>query len=290
MLSLSSATVSHVAPEIVSGTAPDGQYETARVNVRMRPGMAAEAARQDLAVLGPILRPADKNAVAPIVARLRVRTKSRATDPAMARFAAETMIGDLAAYPLDVVEKVCEEWPTLGETGTWFPAWAELYPRCERLAQPRRSLANALRWVAGGSPADASRFGAIDNGDPLAPAARPVGARNDPRPKDMLERHSRISRRRIGMFGAMPDDTGAWWSQILQAATAEGIDPGSFEDWRSPAPAASPPRPVGASEPKPPAPPPGPSDRRMAELAKAWHADAQKPAESPGNERNMIDK
>lgn len=111
------------------------------------------------------------------------------------------------------------------------------------------------------------------------------------RPKAMLERHARISQRRVAMFGLVPDDLELWWFQIQQAATVEGIEPGAFEDWRSPAPAATPPRPVGASEPRPPAPPPGPSDRRMAELAKAFHAaDAQKPAESPGNERNMIDK
>ena len=110
----------------------------------------------------------------------------------------------------------------------------------------------------------------------------------DPRPADMLERHARISRRRVAMFGLVPDDLELWWFQIAQAATVEGIDPGAFEDWRGPAPAATSPRPVGASEPRPPAPTPGPSDRRMAELAKAFHAadwadraDAKKLPESP---------
>jgi hypothetical protein len=277
MRSLSSATVSHVRPETVSGTAPDGQYETARVLVRMAPGLDRKAAEQDLAVLGPILRPADKNAVAPIVARLRARTKSRATDPAMARLSAETLIADLAGYPIDVVEQVCEEWPTLGETGIWFPAWAELYPRCERLSQPRRSLANALRWVVGGSPADATAFGAIDNGNPVAAAPRPVGASDDPRPRDMLARHARISRARVARFGALPEDLAVWWSQIQQAAAAEGLDPGTFEDWRGPARPALEPPPVGASV-RPPAPsPPGPSDRRAAELARAFHAPKPAP-------------
>ena len=149
---LSSACVSHVRPEIVSGIAPDGQFEVTKVRLKMAPGMAREDAERDLAILGPSLRGADKTSVAPFVARLRVRTKSRATDPGMARFAADTMIADLSAYPIDVVASVCEEWPTLGEAGMWFPAWAELYPRCERLTQPRRALSKALHYVAAGYP------------------------------------------------------------------------------------------------------------------------------------------
>ena len=57
----------------------------------------------------------------------------------------------------------------------------------------------------------------------------------DSRPHDMLERHSRISRRRVAMFGALPVELALWWTQIQQAAAAESLEPGAFDDWLGPA-------------------------------------------------------
>lgn len=111
----------------------------------------------------------------------------------------------------------------------------------------------------------------------------PVGA-SDPRPAEMLERHRRISRRRVGLFGGTPDNLEVWWSQILQAAAAEGLDPGTIEDWKGPNAEPRGARPVGASTGandrpsfKPDA---SPSGQRAAALARA----AREPKPPPEGE------
>jgi hypothetical protein len=109
----------------------------------------------------------------------------------------------------------------------------------------------------------------------IAAAGRPVGASFVPEPLEVRVRAMRDSFARIG--------------NVLKAGRYER----ELAELEGRAPEAWAQSPVGASAEsaeRPPAPPPGPSDRRMAELAKAWHAAAQKPAESSGNERNMIDK
>lgn len=121
-----------------------------------------------------------------------------------------------------------------------------------------------------------------------APPPPPVGASAaerivDPRPADMLARQATISRRRVALFGAMPENLEAWWSQIQQAAAAESLEPGTLADWKGPErPSLW--RPVGASVPpahRPPyKPPDSPSARRAAELAKAFHKPAEKPPET----------
>lgn len=143
----------HVRPEIVATAAPDGQFEIGKVRLRMAPGMSREDAQRDLATLAPVLRPATKAALAPIVAVLKARTKSKLSDPAEAAFEAEVILTDLAAYPVDVVEYACEYWVTL-EAGKWFPSWSELRAICERRVQPRRALEKGLRYVAAGYPAN----------------------------------------------------------------------------------------------------------------------------------------
>ena len=103
----------------------------------------------------------------------------------------------------------------------------------------------------------------------------------DLRPKAMLERHARISRRRVGMFGLAPDDVDVWFHQLQQAALAEGLDVGTIEDWKGPNADPRPARPVGASVPRPPNPPyrepQGPVAQRAAALARAARAPKEPP-------------
>ena len=113
--------------------------------------MAYLDAQQNFEALAPALHPAGKNAVAPLVARLRARTKSRDPGDSGARFAAEVLVDDLSRYPIDIVQWVCEEW-VARDAGKWFPAWAELRELAERRVQPRQSLEKALRWVLAGEP------------------------------------------------------------------------------------------------------------------------------------------
>ena len=266
--SMTASLVGHVKTTIEPVVGPDGQYEPGKVSVTWVGGWGTKMpqldAQRDLATLAPCLRQSSKVAVAPIVAVLKARTKSKTSDPREAEFEARVVGQDLCAYPIDVVQDACEYWVTLEEQGKWFPAWAELRAICERRVQPRRALEKALRWVADGAPRN---DGAPDAPPNLQPAPRPS---LDPRPAAMLERNGRISRRRVGMVGAAPDNLEVWWSQILEAAKAEGLDAGTIEDWKGPNADARPQRPVGARIPRPPySPPQNPSARRAAELSRA---------------------
>jgi hypothetical protein len=151
---MTSLLVSHVQAETV-GTGPDGQFEGGKVRIRMRPGMDRTAAQRDLAMLGLALRPSDKSAVAPLVAVLKARTKSKHSDPQEAAFEAQVLMADLCQYPIDVVQYACDYWVAGGDDGKWMPAWSELRELCERRMQPRRALARALQWVADGEPQNA---------------------------------------------------------------------------------------------------------------------------------------
>jgi hypothetical protein len=117
--------------------------------------MSRSAAQRDLAVIDGTMRPASKADVVKHVAVLKARTKSANQDQGEARFGAEVMIGDLAGYPLDVVEYACNYWIDGGREAKWFPSWPELREICERRMQPRRALRKALQWVADGEPENA---------------------------------------------------------------------------------------------------------------------------------------
>lgn len=154
--SMTSSLSSHVKPENVTAITSDGQYEVAKVRLTMVPGMPRKDALSDLRTLdSTALRPADKNAVAPLVAVLKARTKSRNTDAQEARFEAQVLVQDLSAYPIDVVQWACEYWVAGGADNKWMPSWPELRELCERRVQPRRALRKALEWVAAGEPVNA---------------------------------------------------------------------------------------------------------------------------------------
>jgi hypothetical protein len=152
---LTSSLSSHLVMMPTSAIAADGQFDGLKVRFQMKPGMPRLAAQRDLAVIDGTLRPAAKADVVKHVAVLKARTKSANQDQGEARFAAEVMIGDLAAYPLDVVEYACSYWIDGGREAKWFPSWPELREICERRMQPRRALRKALQWVADGEPENA---------------------------------------------------------------------------------------------------------------------------------------
>lgn len=137
-------------PKSVIGA--DGQFDHVKVRFQMKPGMPKAAAERDLTVIDGMLRPAAKTDVVKHVAVLKARTKSAGQDQGEARFAAEVMVGDLAAYPIDVVQYACEYWVGGGSDAKWFPSWPELREICERRMQPRRALRKALQWVVDGEP------------------------------------------------------------------------------------------------------------------------------------------
>lgn len=138
-----------------SAIATDGQFDHVKVRFRMKPGMPRIAAERDLAVIDGTLRPAPKADIAKHVAVLKARTKSANQDGGEARFGAEVMVGDLSAYPIDVVEYACNYWIDGGREAKWFPSWPELREICERRMQPRRALRKALQWVVDGEPVNA---------------------------------------------------------------------------------------------------------------------------------------
>jgi hypothetical protein len=117
--------------------------------------------------------------VAPIVATLSARTKNAGQDQRQARFAAEVMVADLSAYPIDVVQWACDYWIDGGAESKWFPSWPEMRELCERRVSPRRRLERALAWVAAGEPHDdqafRNRHTAPDGGPDAGPAAGRVG-------------------------------------------------------------------------------------------------------------------
>jgi hypothetical protein len=153
--SLSNSLPSHLVMMTTSQVGSDGQFDGAKVRFSMKPGMDRGAARRDLSVIDTACRPAAKADVSRHVAVLAARTKSANQGHAEARFAAEVMVGDLAAYPLDVVEYACNYWVAGGADSKWFPSWPELREICERRMQPRRALRKALQWVADGEPRNA---------------------------------------------------------------------------------------------------------------------------------------
>jgi hypothetical protein len=149
---LTNSLSSHLVMMPTSAIAADGQFDGTKIRFKMKPGMPRLAAQRDLSVIDGTMRPAAKADVVKHVAVLKARTKSANQDQGEARFGAEVMIGDLASYPIDVVEYACNYWIDGGREAKWFPSWPELREICERRMQPRRALRKALQWVADGEP------------------------------------------------------------------------------------------------------------------------------------------
>lgn len=156
MRTLTSSLSSHLEHQAASVMGTDGQFDHVKVRFGMKPGMPRAAAQRDLSVLESVCAAAPATEVVKHIAILKARTKSAGQDQGEARFGAEVMVGDLAAYPIDVVEYACNYWIAGGKDAKWFPAWPELREICERRMQPRRALRKALQWVVDGEPLNAA--------------------------------------------------------------------------------------------------------------------------------------
>ena len=145
MRSISSSLTSHVAPTTSSVWGGDGQFTGTKLGpFGLRKGWNRADLVQDLALLRGMCRGGKRAEIAHEVAKLMVRTKSRAHGDGEARLMAETMVQDLSAYPIDVVRFACEYWVDGGADAKFTPSWPELKEICEKRMDGRRRLVRCL--------------------------------------------------------------------------------------------------------------------------------------------------
>jgi len=150
MRSISSSLTSHIAPTTSSVWGPDGQFSGTKMGpFGLRKGWDRASLLQDLALLRGMCRGGRKAEIAHEVAKLMVRTKSRAHGDGEARLMAETMVQDLSAYPVDVVRSACEYWVDGGADAKFTPSWPELKELCEKRMDGRRRLVRCLEYHLG---------------------------------------------------------------------------------------------------------------------------------------------
>lgn len=151
----------------------------------MRYALCAEPPPPDmaaaLAVVEESLRPAPRMRVLAELTRLRSLTVSRGGSDADLKLALTAYAEECSAYPLDAVVAACRQW---ANAERWWPSWAELRDRLERIVAPRRRLHEALRrgcrepepeWM----PPTAAEKAAVDALLESAGIAVPGGAMGD---------------------------------------------------------------------------------------------------------------
>ncbi len=145
MRSISSSLTSHVAPTTSGVWGGDGQFTGTKLGpFGLRKGWNRADLLQDLALLRGMCRGGKRAEIAHEVAKLMVRTKSRAHGDGEARLMAETMVQDLSAYPIDVVRFACDYWVDGGADAKFTPSWPELKEMCEKRMDGRRRLVRCL--------------------------------------------------------------------------------------------------------------------------------------------------
>lgn len=150
MRSISSSLISHVAPTTSSVFGSDGQYSGTKLGpFGLKKGWKREELLQDLQTLRALCKGGKRAEIAHEVAKLMVRTKSRAHGDGEARLMAETMVQDLSAYPIDVVRFACEYWVDGGKDAKFTPSWPELKEICEKRMDGRLRLVRCLEHHLG---------------------------------------------------------------------------------------------------------------------------------------------
>jgi len=153
MRSISSSLISHVAPTTSSAWGADGQFSGTKLGpFGIKPGWHRSDLLGDLRTITELCRGGKKAEVAHEVAKLMVRTKSRAHGDGEARLLAETMVQDLAGYPIDVVRFACEYWVEGGADAKFTPSWPELKEICDKRMDGRLRLKKALEHVLAVKP------------------------------------------------------------------------------------------------------------------------------------------
>ena len=147
MRSMSNSLISHLVTTRTSAFGSDGQFDGLKLGpFAIKKGWDRAALTQDLAIIREQCRGAKKAEVAHEVAKLMVRTKSRAHGDGENRLMAETMVADLSAYPIDVVRFACEYWVEGGGDAKFTPSWPELREICEKRVDGRLRLRRALEY------------------------------------------------------------------------------------------------------------------------------------------------
>lgn len=153
MRSISSSLTSHVAPTTSSTWGKDGQFNGTKLGpFGIKPGWNRAELMSDLRLVTDMCKGGRKAEVAHEVAKLMVRTKSRAHGDGEARLMAETMVQDLSAYPIDVVRFACEYWIEGGADAKFTPSWPELKEICDKRMDGRLRLKRALEYVLAVNP------------------------------------------------------------------------------------------------------------------------------------------
>lgn len=93
------------------------------------------------AVVAAGLAPMGIEEIGELLTRLRLATTPRRQSDVEILSQNVIYADELSQYPADVVRFVMRTQPA---KLTWFPSWAELYPRLEQYARPRRLLHAAL--------------------------------------------------------------------------------------------------------------------------------------------------
>lgn len=153
MRSMSSSLTSHVAPTTSSAWGADGQFDGTKLGpFGIKPGWNRAEMLGDLARVAEVCKGGKRAEIAHEVAKLMVRTKSRAHGEGESRLMAETMVADLGAYPIDVVRFACEYWVDGGADAKFTPSWPELKEICDKRMDGRLRLKRALEHVLAVQP------------------------------------------------------------------------------------------------------------------------------------------
>ena len=153
MRSMSNSLISHLAPTSSSTWGADGQFSGTKLGpFGIKPGWDRAEMLGDLQTVTELCRGGRKAETAHEVAKLMVRTKSRAHGDGEARLMAETMVQDLSVYPIDVVRFACEYWVEGGADAKFTPSWPELKEICDKRMDGRLRLKKALEHVLAVNP------------------------------------------------------------------------------------------------------------------------------------------
>lgn len=147
MRSMSNSLVSRLETRVESAFGKDGQFDgTKLAPFTIADGWDRAALTKDLGVIVVACRGGKRAEIAQEVAKLLVRTKSRAQGEGEGRLMAETMVADLAQYPTDVVRFACEYWCDGGSDAKFTPSWPELKEICDKRMDGRLRLKKALEY------------------------------------------------------------------------------------------------------------------------------------------------
>lgn len=146
--SLSNSLISHLVTTTSSRFSADGQFDGTKLGpFCIKRGWDRASLTRDLADVRASCQPARKADVVNEVAKLTVRTKSRALGEGENRLMAETLVADLSAYPIDVVRFACEYWVDGGSAAKFTPSWPELKEICDKRMDGRLRLRRALEYT-----------------------------------------------------------------------------------------------------------------------------------------------